>query len=141
MNGTAGEYVYDPSNGQKVSYLDWQIKKIPVAILGLSHRFDNNLELGVSFKKNFKHMSSGRMRDYDWYSPEANNEDPDGNEVDPKYYGNLSNFSDNTNRLNKLLSIDTNVKYWFEHSENFKSAPMIGFRYDEFKFHGNGGVQ
>lgn len=37
VNGKAGEYVYVPETGEKVSYLDWKIKNVPVFILGYTH--------------------------------------------------------------------------------------------------------
>ncbi len=37
VNGKAGEYVYVPETGEKVSYLDWKIKNIPVFIVYYTH--------------------------------------------------------------------------------------------------------
>lgn len=50
MNGKAGEYVYHP-NGDKISYLDWKIKNIPILKLGYDYTFDN-WEFSISGKKN-----------------------------------------------------------------------------------------
>ena len=133
VNGKTGEHLYTYDTEERVSYLRWQIKNIPIVIVNFSHSFEN-LEFSLGGKRNIGSKKSGRMRDYDWYTSAE-----DG--VDAKYYGNLSNFSDNYNKIDKLLSIDANAKYWFRHSENFKSAPIIGFKYDEFKFHGYGGIQ
>lgn len=67
MNGKAGEYVYHP-NGDKISYLDWKIKNIPILKLGYDYTFDN-WEFSISGKKNISnHYRSGYMKDYDWFS-------------------------------------------------------------------------
>lgn len=42
------------------------------------------------------------------------------------------NFSDNKNYIEDLLMFDTNIKYWFAHTENLKSGPMLGFKYDYY---------
>lgn len=130
VNGKAGEYVYSSETKEKVSYLDWKIKNIPVFILNYTHTF-NNIELGMNLKKNFSSTSSGHMKDYDWYSSEDSEDSA----------GKLSNFSDNKNYLDDLLMFDANVKYWFYHNENFKSGPILGFKYDYFKFYAKGGDQ
>lgn len=135
VNGKAGEYVYVPETGEKVSYLDWKIKNVPVFILGYTHTF-NNIELQMGLKKNFNSTSSGSMKDYDWYSSEDAEDGATSND-----YGKLSNFSDNKNYIEDLLMFDTNIKYWFAHTENLKSGPMLGFKYDYFKFYAKGGNQ
>ncbi|MBR8822827.1 hypothetical protein IX293_001089 [Fusobacterium necrophorum] len=67
MNGKAGEYVYHP-NGDKISYLDWKIKNIPILKLGYDYTF-NNWEFSISGKKNISnHYRSSYMKDYDWFS-------------------------------------------------------------------------
>lgn len=135
VNGKAGEYVYVPETGEKVSYLDWKIKNVPVFILGYTHTL-NNIELQMGLKKNFNSTSSGSMKDYDWYSSD---DAEDG--ATPKDYGKLSNFSDNKNYIDNLLMFDTNIKYWFYHTDNLKSGPILGFKYDYFKFYAKGGNQ
>lgn len=135
VNGKAGEYVYIPETGEKVSYLDWKIKNVPVFILDYTHT-RGNLEFQIGLKKNFGSKSSGSMKDYDWYSSD---DAEDG--ATPNDYGKLSNFSDNKNYIDNLLMFDTNIKYWFNHAENFKSGPMLGFKYDYFKFYAKGGDQ
>lgn len=65
VNGKAGEYVYFPETGEKISYLDWKIKNVPVFILGYTHTFNNNIEFQMGLKKNFSSTSSGSMKDYD----------------------------------------------------------------------------
>lgn len=135
VNGEAGEYVYVPETGEKISYLDWKIKNVPVFILGYTHTF-NNIEFQMGLKKNFNSTSSGSMKDYDWYSSYDIDEG-----ATPNDYGKLSNFSDNKNYMDTLLMFDTNIKYWFSHTENLKSGPMLGFKYDYFKFYARGGDQ
>ena len=90
----------------------------------------------MGLKKNFNSTSSGSMKDYDWYSSEDAEDGATSND-----YGKLSNFSDNKNYVEDLLMFDTNIKYWFAHTENLKSGPMLGFKYDYFKFYAKGGDQ
>lgn len=67
MNGKAGEYVY-ADNGDKVSYLDWKIRNVPILKLGYDYTY-NNWEFSVAGKKNIgKNYRSGYMKDYDWFS-------------------------------------------------------------------------
>lgn len=67
MNGKGGEYVYHP-NGDKISYLDWKIKNVPILKLGYDYTF-NNWEFSISGKKNISnHYRSAYMKDYDWFS-------------------------------------------------------------------------
>ena len=136
VNGKAGEYVYVPETGEKISYLDWKIKNIPVFILGYTHTFNDNIEFQMGLKKNFSSTSSGSMKDYDWYS---SYDSEDG--ATPSDYGKLSNFSSNDNYVDNLLMFDTNVKYWFFHTDNLKSGPMVGLKYDYFKFYAKSGDQ
>lgn len=133
VNGKAGEYVYDPDTGQKISYLNWEIKNIPVLIGEYRYHY-NNFETGIKFKKNFSRTSSGRMKDYDWYSPE----DEEAKEED---YGKPFAFSDNKNYVENLFSFDINTKYWFNHNEYLKIGPVLGVKYDYFKFKGKSGDQ
>ena len=135
VNGKAGEYVYVPETGEKVSYLDWKIKNIPVFIVDYTH-IQGNTEFQIGLKKNFGSNSSGRMKDYVWYSSD---DAEDG--ATPNDYGKLSNFSDNKNYVDNLFMFDTNIRYWFNHSENLKSGPILGFKYDYFKFYAKGGDQ
>lgn len=69
MNGKAGEYVYSPDNeGDKISYLDWKIKNVPILKLGYDYTVDN-WEFSISGKKNIsKNYRSAYMKDYDWFS-------------------------------------------------------------------------
>lgn len=136
VNGKAGEYVYIPETGEKVSYLDWKIKNVPVFMLDYTHTC-GNIEFQIGLKKNFGSKSSGRMKDYDWYS----SDDLGENGATPDDYGKLSNFSDNKNYVDNLLMFDTNIKYWFNHTESLKSGPILGFKYDYFKFYAKGGNQ
>ena len=135
VNGKAGEYVYSPKTGEKVSYLDWEIKNVPVFILNYAHT-TNNIEFQMELKKNLNSLSSGSMKDYDWYSSKDARIGATSSD-----YGKLSNFSDNKNYVDNLLMFDTNIKYWFYHTENLKSGPMLGFKYDYFKFYAKGGDQ
>lgn len=41
LNGKAGEYVYIPTNGDKISYLKWDIKNVPMLNLGYNYEYDN----------------------------------------------------------------------------------------------------
>lgn len=133
VNGKAGEYVYNPDTGQKISYLDWEIKNIPVFIGEYKYSY-NNFEAGIKFKKNFSEISSGRMKDYDWYSQEDD-------KATEKDYGKPSAFSDNKNYVENLFSFDINTRYWFNHNKYFKTGPVLGVRYDYFKFKDKGGYQ
>lgn len=75
-NGKAGEYVYSSNNdGDKISYLDWKIKNVPVLKLGYDYSIEN-WEFSISGKKNISNnYQSGYMKDYDWFS-EPNSADP-----------------------------------------------------------------
>ena len=78
MNGKAGEYVYAQTNGDKVSYLKWDIKNVPVLNLGYDYTV-GNFEFSVIGKKNIsKNYRSGVMKDYDWFSTKEESEDEDG---------------------------------------------------------------
>ena len=130
VNGKAGEYVYEPESGQKISYLDWDIKNIPVVIGEYNYTIDN-FDFGVKLKKNINKKSSGSVKDYDWYS-EANKELTP--EVTPQDYGKLFAFSEGKNKLENLFSAEAFIRYWIQHNQNFKSGPILGIKYDYFKF-------
>lgn len=141
VNGKAGEYVYVPKTGEKASFLDWEIKNIPVFIMDYKHSF-NNLEFGINLKKSFSSSSSGWMVDYDWYTSQNDHDENDKDVlVSSSDYGKLSNFSDNKNYVENLIMVDANFRYWFNHSNNFKSGPILGAKYDYFKFSSVGGSQ
>lgn len=76
MNGKAGEYVYDPETRDKVSYLNWKIKNVPMLKLGYDYSV-NNFEFSINGRKNISNnYRSGYMKDYDWFST-PDEEDPD----------------------------------------------------------------
>ena len=78
MNGKAGEYVYAQTNGDKVSYLRWDIKNVPVLNLGYNYTI-NNFEFSIIGKKNIsKNYRSGSMKDYDWFSTKEESDDDEG---------------------------------------------------------------
>lgn len=125
VNGKAGEYVYYPEIDRKISYLEWDIKNVPVVILDYKYSPAEYLEFEFNFKKNLETTRSAVMQDYDW-----NLED-----------GKLSNYSKNNNYVKNLFSIDLNAKYLILNNKNFKSGPMIGFNYDLYDFYGKNGTQ
>lgn len=68
LNGKAGEYVYIPTNGDKISYLKWEIKNVPMLNLGYDYEY-NNWEFSIRGRKNIgNNIRSGYMKDYDWFS-------------------------------------------------------------------------
>lgn len=68
LNGKAGEYVYLPTTGDKISYLKWDIKNVPILNLGYNYEY-NNWEFSIRGRKNIgNNIRSGYMKDYDWFS-------------------------------------------------------------------------
>lgn len=76
LNGKAGEYVYNkPSDGMKMSQLDWDIKNIPMLKLGYAYEY-KNWEFSVTGRKNLdNNYRSGKMKDYDWIPSGMDEED------------------------------------------------------------------
>lgn len=75
LNGKAGEYVYIPTNGDKISYLKWDIKNVPMLNLGYNYEYDN-WEFSIRGRKNIgNNIRSGYMKDYDWFNT-AEESDP-----------------------------------------------------------------
>lgn len=171
MNGKAGEYVYDPENGDKVSYLDWKIKNVPILKLGYDYTIDN-WEFSITGKKNIgKNFRSGYMKDYDWFSTPDNEEpvlylsglteeeaeemaqpgdkiEEDSDGTYKVYYipqdkdrGSLSNFSKNQNYVKNIIGLDLSVKYYLKKTATFSFAPVIGLNYDKYEFYALAGDQ
>lgn len=75
LNGKAGEYSYNkPGDGNNISYLEWEIKNIPLLRIGYEYRY-NNWEFLIESRKNISNnIHSGLMQNYDWLPSDLDEE-------------------------------------------------------------------
>lgn len=126
MNGKSKEYVYDINNGDKISYLEWEIKNIPLLVLDYNYSISENLDTNFSFGKNISSSFNSNMKDYDWY-----NSDTTSNKED---YGKPYAYSKNKSKTDEIIKFDWQLRYLMSLNANIKLGPYVGINYDRFKF-------
>lgn len=129
INGKSNEYVYDLESPMQISELEWEIKNIPVLSLGYTYNFLSNWNLNLAFEKNFSSQNSGNMKDYDWNTEKG--------ELNGTPYA----YSNNKNRVETLENLDFNIQHIFSHTNELKSGPFIGVKYNNLKFVAKAGKQ
>ncbi len=129
INGKSNEYVYDLDSPMQISELEWEIKNVPVLSLGYTYNFLNNWNLNLVFEKNFSSQNSGNMKDYDWNTEKG------------KLNGAPYAYSNNKNRVETLENLDFNIQHIFSHTNELKSGPFIGVKYNNLKFVAKAGKQ
>lgn len=122
--GKSDEYVFDADTGQKISHLEWDLKDIVMLGGVFSTGISDWIQLNVG---GWGAVSdgSGRIVDRDWEG------------------GNPSEWSDRSEgpcSLDHGYIIDSNIAFPVEVFKYVTISPMIGFKYDNWKWHDRGGI-
>lgn len=123
IEGEANEYVYDEITGDKVSQLDWELES--VLMLGgiASLKIKDWLQLNVGGWTAIVE-GHGEMEDRDW-SPEVSSD--------------WSHWSGHSAELMHGYVLDANMVFPFEIDRSLHISPLIGFKYENFKWNDLGG--
>ncbi|MBN0986686.1 omptin family outer membrane protease [Amphritea pacifica] len=122
ISGQSDEYVYD-TTGAKISELNWDLENIVMIGGGISVGWNDYLQLNLGGWTAVSE-NSGSMVDRDWY---------------PEISSDWSDYSKGSNRLDHGYIIDMNLSYNFSFTENVSVSPMLGFRFNNWKWHDRGG--
>ncbi|MGE4545292.1 MAG: omptin family outer membrane protease [Pedobacter sp.] len=121
--GESNEYVYDTDTGDKISELDWELENIAmlggVVSVGLVDWLQLNFGGWAAVTD-----GSGTMVDKDW-TPALSSE--------------WDNYSIGPVKLDHGYMVDANMAFPIEITSNLKISPMLGFKFDNWKWHDKGG--
>jgi plasminogen activator len=125
MYGTAYEYVYDSSNGNTMSELDWDLKPLVSIAADAKAKYGKG-ELNLSFALGLP-LKSGIMTDSDWMNEGTG-------------YPNVkTNYSESDAIVEHMADLCAALSYAFTLSNAFDLKPSIGFRYMNVKWSAKGG--
>ena len=123
ISGQSDEYVYDETTGDKISELNWDLENIVMLggeiSVGWNDRLQFNLGGWTAVSED-----SGSMVDRDWLS-DVNSD--------------WSHYSKSSNELDHGYIVDVNLSYNFSVTENIFISPILGFRFNNWKWHDRGG--
>jgi plasminogen activator len=124
LSGTSKEFVYDESNGRKVSELDWEIKGAPVLRAEANYQLLQWLDLNARGWVTLSE-SNGVMNDYDWLNPQQVS------------WTDWSHHEDTSFRQGN--EFDLNVRAWFFQQPSYQFAGMAGYQRTLFSFNAKSG--
>ncbi|MFP3439667.1 omptin family outer membrane protease [Pantoea sp. SIMBA_133] len=124
LGGKAGELVYDPDTGRKISQLDWKIKNVAILKGDISWDAYSFLTLNARGWTSLA-TGSGRLDDYDWQD------------------SNQGNWTDHSShpytRMNHANEYDLNLKGWFLQGDNYRVGAVAGYQETRFSWTAIGG--
>jgi outer membrane protease len=125
LHGTAYEYVYDNSNGNKMSELDWGIQPI-ISLAAIARARYRKAELDVSCTAGFP-GDSGTMTDSDWLNESVGDTST------------RTNYSESEALAEYLVDLCISFNYEFDPAATLALKPFVGFRYLNITWSATGG--
>lgn len=124
LGGKAGEMVYDPDTGHKISQLSWKIKNVAIIKGDISWDAYSFLTLNARGWTSLA-AGSGHLDDYDWLN------------------SNQGHWTDHSSSphtpVNYANEYDLNLKGWFLQGDNYRVGAVAGYQESRFSWTAFGG--
>lgn len=123
--GQGKEFVFAENYSDQVSFLNWEIKNVPIIKADFTWNISPNLSLNINGWTTVG-KKTVTMNDYDWR--------------DPANRSLVTDWSNHPNTsLNAASKLDFNFTYWLLQKSNYNIGAILGYERSQFSWSARGG--